>query len=254
MSVNITFSPPLVTSAIQFHKSEKPLRRNFEGRLIEIIKGSEPYTESTACKVGRITFASIGIFISYATLIPSALTANSFNLFPGAGLISSAAVVINFGTFGAANYLELSNILFKPSKDDGKKCMSDGVLYESTKSFADMSSPLGISFFAGNFFATFFLIYLVMQNIAERGIFALAKSKFSHPEARTGANILKKFEEIEEAVQSASLESLHDCMQAMRLRNDLTPDQMRILSHDAKTNSPAVKSSNLTNEKVPLII
>src|ERR1700722_20215692 len=126
MSVNIAFTPPLVTSDIQPHQAEKPLRRNFEGRLIEIINGSEPYTEYTACKVGRIAFASTGIFISYASLIPSVLTANSFNLNPGAGLISSAAVVINFGTFGAANYLELSNILFKPSKDDGKKCMSVG--------------------------------------------------------------------------------------------------------------------------------
>ena len=78
-------------------------------------------TESTCRKICRLAFASFGATLSYATLIPSVLTANSFNPFPGARQISAAAVIITFGTFGASNYLDLSRILFRKPDSNEKR-------------------------------------------------------------------------------------------------------------------------------------
>ncbi len=75
------------------------------------------YQESTFRKVCRLSFAT------YATLVPSILTANSFNPFPGASIISAIAVIITFGTFGADNYFDLSHILFKKSHS-GKESLN----------------------------------------------------------------------------------------------------------------------------------
>lgn len=96
VEVPINASSPLLTEDMLFGLSAEPDRN-----------------ESTCRKICRVSVAVIGVGISYLSLVPAVLTANSFNPFPGAGEISAAAVIVSFGTFGAYNYLDLSNILFK---------------------------------------------------------------------------------------------------------------------------------------------
>jgi hypothetical protein len=95
---------PIQLQWAHFNFQEKrPLSTtHFENRLAEILAESSGVQETFKRKIGRISFAAAGVFLSYATLLPSILVANAFNPFPGASIISAAAVVINFGTFGVS--------------------------------------------------------------------------------------------------------------------------------------------------------
>jgi hypothetical protein len=105
-----------------------------------------------------------------------------------------------------------------------------GILYESAKSSVDVTHWTGIAFFAGNFFASFFLIYLVMQSIGEKFMRAFSKSFFSSSRLCQAAETYDKLQEIQELVQNASSEDIA-CWADTFAKLDLSQAQYSILKY-----------------------
>lgn len=129
-----------------------------------------------------------------------------------------------------------------------------GILYESAKASVDMNSWEGVAFFAGNFFASFFLIYFVMQSIGEKSIFAWAQSRFANQEANEGAKLLKKVEEIEELVEATSSKSLETWLLELNQQNNLSPEQSRILDYNLSSNEVSLRPIPDETSALQLII
>ncbi len=121
---DLNVNNPLIPRDIYFHS---PLEHYtaIGKHLHNILSHNAPPSESQLRKVSRLALSLLGASASFVSLIPSVYTADEFQPFPGAGILSSQAVVMNFGLFGAWGYYELFKIAFEKNGKENRSTLKE---------------------------------------------------------------------------------------------------------------------------------